>query len=262
MDKVAAQRPNGGGAAPEVTPKNIWRHPNAHPLVLSLLLLDKYGEEYLEWDAEVLRETMRKDGIQLSNSVWAKIMAVQVLLTSPSPWRQWEVFHWVARGLAGKQPNIVYLELPELGHLAAMADTAKLIDPERKPTDDIDRFIAVAAKDAGVDYLPSPLSFAQRILDDRKITCKDCGLVEQDDNDVTCVACGSSNVHKIPGPNDAVRDEAKALYEKLKHLPLEEAVDHVPHDTMGNGVYKLLTHWDYRNQVRQHLIQQLHSVAK
>ena len=261
IEKVAAQRFGTEDALPPVTKKNIWRHPSAHPLALSLLLLDKYGKEYLEWDAEVLRETLRRDDSLLSNSVWTKIQAMRVLLTVPSPWRQWETFHWAAQGLNGDPPSFVYLDQPQLGHLAVAADIMSVVDKTREFGEDLDKFVAVVLKGVGVPYAPPPLDFAQRELDDPKIECPDCGALDRDDGDVKCISCGSVNIQRVRGEFDELRDAVRSAFQKRSGLPLERAETGLKEDSVGVPTLRLLAHWDFRNQKRAQLVQQLHAIA-
>jgi hypothetical protein len=261
IEKVAAKRFGTDDDLPEVTSKNIWRHPNAHPLALALLLLDKYGKEYLEWDAPVLRETLRRDKYLVSNSVWTKIQAIRTLFNAPSPWRQWEAFHWVALGLSGEPPSFVHMERPELGHLAAAVDIMKIVDRGREFGEDVDKFVAVVLKDVGVPYAPPPLDFAQRELDDPQIECPDCGTIDRDDNDVKCIGCGSVNVRRVPGELDVLRDAIKREFQQRTGIPLEQAEAGLKEDSVGVPTLRLLAHWDYRNQIRTQLVQQLRSIA-
>lgn len=260
IEKVSERRDGNEDGLPRVTKQNIWRHPNAHPLALDLLLLERYGQEYLEWEPEALRLSLSKDGYLLSNNVWTKILAVQVLHNSPSPWRQWEVFHWVCLGLNGKPPNFVYLEQPELGHLASGVDMMKIVDRTREFTDEIDKFITVTARHDGVFYLPAPLDFAQPELDEHTYHCTNCGGDTRDDGDVKCVVCGSESIHPNPDPHHELTAETARLWNERSGMPLEHAVDGLPDTPAGNAAYLLLVHWDYRNQVRSRLVTQLRMI--
>lgn len=257
VEKTAALRFGTADELPTVTMKNIWRHPNAHPLVLTLILLDKYGNACLEWEPEALRATLRKDEILLSDSTWTKILAARVVLMSGSPWRQWEQFHWVVTGLAGKPPSFVYMERPEIGFMMAGVDTMKMMDRSRPFAEDIGKFIAASMRDRGVIYAPPPLQFAQEDLDDRHILCGNCGTKEKDDHDIKCVACGSKDLKRLPGVFDSLRDQTQKLFDARKKLPLEQAVDHLGEDAAGEAAYKLLVHNEYKNQIRAQLVAQL-----
>lgn len=244
------------------TQKDIWRHPEAHALVLTLLLLDKYGPDYLEWHPDVLKLTLDRDGIALSNRSWTKILAGRVLLSSPSPWRQWEVFHWVCRGLCGISPNFAYLEEPELHHLVVGSDIMHIVDPRRQTGEEIDKYVAATLQNDGIRYAPTPLDFAQRELDERKIRCKACGAVHRDDNDIKCITCGSDKISPEPGEFDTLRDQTKSLFEKRRNLPLEQAVVGLPEDGVGNAVYRLLVEWDAWRDGKHRMVNQLRMIGR
>jgi hypothetical protein len=260
--KTAAVQLGGRDLLPKVTAKNIWRHPNAHPLTLLLMLVDKYGQEAMEWEPEALRSTLKKDGIQLSESVWTKILAGRVVVASGSPWRQWEQFHWVSYGLAGRAPNFVYLERPEIGFLMAAVDTMKIIDRQRPFAEDIDKFVAAVLRERGIMYAPAPLDFAQYELDDRRIVCNNCGTRERDDGDIKCVACGSKDLKRLPGPFEHLRAPTKKLFDARKSQPLEAAVAGLSDSSEDRAAYKLLVHNEYRNEVRAQLLSQLRMLKK
>ncbi len=262
ISKVAAQRNGGEGELPEVTKKSLWRHPNAHPMSLLMMVLDMYGNESMEWAPETLLVTLRRDGIELSNANRTKLLASRVAVQSPSPWRQWEVFHMVSLGLAGQQPNMVYMEEPEIGHLVAGYDFMKIVDPERDTSEEVDKFVAAVFKYEGLPYAPEPLDFAQVELEERKLHCTNCDAIQKDDNDQRCITCGSPSLEKIPYEHAALRDSVASMWNSLKSQPLESAVDRVPGTAAGNAVYHLLVHWDYANQVRAQMVQQLRALSK
>ena len=250
FDKVAA-------ATPILTLKNIWRHPDAHPLVLTLLLLDKYGPDYIEWAPEVLRTTLRRDGVELSNSAYTKILAARVVLNSPSPWRQWEVFHWVCFGLAGEPPNFHYAEEPILGVLVAGYDAMRVVDPKRSTGLDVDKYVAACFRHEGSPYIPPPLHFAQRELEERKLRCKNCGALCRDDNDVRCVTCTSPDLVQVPYEYADLRDGVAALWKQRATLPLSRALQGLPDTPEGSVTAQLLSQWDYAKRVRANLVQQM-----
>ena len=254
MDKTAA-------VEPETTIGDIWKYPEAHPLILTLLLLDKYGAEYLDWHPEVLRVTMERDGVTPSNRSWNKIMAARVLFESPSPWRQWEVFHWVCRALNGETPNFSFYEMAEISHLVSGFESMKLVDPKRETNIEIDKFVAAIFKSEGIPYIPAPLDFAQRELEQPKIECTTCGAIHRDDNDTKCITCGEATLHKLPYEFESQKNECKDLFEARHKLTLEQAVDGLPDTGTGSAVYRLLVEWDAARTARTHLHQQLRLIG-
>lgn len=243
-------------------PALLYKDPDAHPLVLGLMTLDRYGQDMLDWSPEVLRVTMIRDNLQVSGASFAKLMAVRVLLQSPSPWRQWHVFHWIGRALAGLPPNFVYLERPELGHMLMCADVMKIVDPKRQTTTELDRFVAAALRQEGFVWAPESLAFAQRQLEDPRLECSTCNALFEDDNDTHCVTCGATTLRKVPYAYAALRDECLQLWAPRRTLPLERAVDGLPETAAGNLVYDLALHWDYATRVRKQLLAQMRGLAK
>lgn len=262
IDKTAAMRFGTSEPLPDVTMKNIWRHPNAHPLVLLMLVIERFGKESMEWEPETLRITLRKNDILLSESTWTKLLAGRVILQSPSPWRQWEQFHWISYGLAGRAPNFVYLERPEIGFLMSAVDQMKMVDRGRPLAEDIDKFVAAVLRESGIAYAPIPLAFAQEELNDRHLRCKDCGTHEKDDLDIKCIACGSKNLTKVDGVYEVLRDKTKTLFEVRKRMPIEQAVEGLGNSAADNACYRLLIHSEYRNQIRAQLLGQLRMLRK
>jgi hypothetical protein len=248
--------------ASPLDPSVLYKDPEAHPLALTLMALDRYGPSIMDWDPEVLRATMLRDHMQVSGAAWTKLLAARVLLASPSPWRQWEAFHWVARGLAGLPPNFTYLEMPELGHLAAAADMMKICDPKRQTSPEVDRYVAATLQHEGFCWAPDPLSFAQRALEQPQLDCSKCGALFPDDHDVRCVSCGAPGLKSVPYPHAAVRDQCDQLWVSRKSLPLERAVDGLPHDGAGNLVHDWALQWAYTERVRSSLLAQLRGLAR
>lgn len=259
LDKSAAL--SAELAATPVTIENIWRHHDAHPFVLLLLALDRYGEGVVEWLPDTVRMTFEKDGTVFSNGAFTKLLAARTLLGSPSPWRQWEVFHWVCRGLSGSAPSFVYLEEPEIGHLFVGADLLRLTEPKRKTGLEVDKYVAATFRTDGIHYAPPPLDFAQREIEQPQIQCQKCEAIHRDDNDTKCVSCGAAALKPLPYAFAASRDETKRLWEERKALPLERAVDGLPDSGAGNAVYRLLVQWDYARQIRSQMLQQLRMIG-
>ena len=257
----AIQREASAHVVPlHMTKGTIWRHPQAHPLVLTLLLLDRYGQDYLTWDADSLQMSLTKESVLLSNSAWTKIQAARVILNSPNPWRRWEVFNAVVRGLNGHQPNFQVYEPPQLGHVAAAVDMMRTVDPTRDPLDEVRKYTSVIFRDNGIPYAPAPLDYAQRELDQPKIKCRKCGTIDRDDHDIRCVACGSTDLEHIPGPYEGLRDQVKRRVDPLLGKDTKTAVRSMVENEVDVPAAKLLTHWGYRDKVRGQLLSQLHMI--
>ncbi len=244
-----------------ITKQSMWRHHDAHPLVLMLSLSDRYGSDYLTWHPEVLKTTMHRDGIQLSNPVWNKIMAGRVVLNSPSPWRQWEVFHWTCRALNGETPNFIYLEKPDLGQMAIGYDVMHTCDRARRTGTAVDKFVAACLRDDGQVLAPAPLDFATRELEDPKLRCKSCDAIHRDDNDIRCVTCGSTELKRIPFDFAALKAETESLWAVAQKQPLDAALAQLPDTVAGHSVYRLCVAWDTYKTAKANLVRQLRMIG-
>ncbi len=240
-----------------LTSANIWRHQDAHPLILVLMLLDKYGNDCIEWHPDVLKMTLDKDKIQVSNTAWSKILATRVVLASPSPWRQWNAFHWISLALNGVSPNFVFFEKPEIGFMVVAADVMKICDPARQTSDDVDKFVAAVFRDDGLVFAPPPLDICTRELEDRKLLCTDCSAIHRDDNDVKCISCGSTSLKRMAYEFEDIKAECESLWRQRSGMPLGAALQDLPDSPAGNNAYRLLIQWDHARDVRANLARQL-----
>lgn len=256
-EKTAAYAGEGRG---DVTKGNIWRHHDAHPLVLLAMVLDRYGDDSLWWEPETVRGSLERDNIALSQSAWTKILAARPLLTSPSPWRQWNAFAVTCRGLAGIAPNFVYFEEPDVGHLMAGVEMMHIVDPSRQLGDEVDAFVAAVLKDDSQPFAPPPLTEAQTLLEGRQIECKNCGAIHFDNNDVTCVTCGGKALAKIPYPFLSLKNAVESLWTQRHTFSFDRATKGLPDDAAGNCARRLFAYNEYARRIAGSLLPQLKMV--
>jgi hypothetical protein len=78
---------------------NLFQHPDAHPFVLDLALLKKYGPEWMQWEQEVLEIRILADfhTKTLSDLNADKLMAVATLHLRDDFWKDWQVFRPTCR---------------------------------------------------------------------------------------------------------------------------------------------------------------------
>jgi hypothetical protein len=187
-------------------------------------------------------------------------MAAICVLMSPSPWRQWDVFHYVCRGLSGETPSFQYVEEPEIGHLMAGYELMHQLDPAREPAVEIDKFVSAAFRNSGILYLPPPLDFAQKELEEAKLSCLDCGAIHRDDNDVRCVSCSSTKLKPIPYAYADRRDQLKGFYDRAKSLSFDDAMKIPVDEDLRNVAHQLLLHMEYAADVRRNTAHQLRAL--
>ena len=74
-------------------------------------------------------------------------------------------------------------------------------------------------------------------------------------------ATGGARTKVLPGELDDLRDSIKKEFRQRVTAPLEQAEAGLQEDSVGVPTLRLLVHWDYRNQARARLVQQLRAIA-
>lgn len=163
---------------------------DAHPVALTLVLMEKFGAEWLDWEPDTLKReilsTFRATSVSEHN--WQKIQAVRVLTSTVGFWSEWHIFEKIIQALNNNVPRFDISQRCTLSQLMAGVDIANTV---RKETygDEIQRYVAACALDEGVIYLPAPLDFAQGPLSEPTYVCRVCGNVDTDDLDGRCDFC-------------------------------------------------------------------------
>ena len=176
-----------------------FRSEQAHPIALFREVLKRYGPECLDWELAVFKRTLEKD---LKTSVASinlhKIMAAISVADTDRFWNDWQVFHFVCQCLNNNAPVASHIQDFSVGELMVAVDIANSIRKELgkasyipKFSEEIAKFIAAQALEAGVWFLPEPLEFAQAYAAKRTCVCKDCGNHQDylEKNDKICYVC-------------------------------------------------------------------------
>jgi len=91
---------------------NLFQHPDAHPFVLDLALLRKYGPDWLQWEPEVLELRILSDfrTNSLSELNADKLQAIRVVHLRDEFWKEWQVFTPCALALSGYAPDFEVIQ--------------------------------------------------------------------------------------------------------------------------------------------------------
>lgn len=140
---------------------NLFQHPDAHPYVLDLALLSKYGPQWLGWEAETLEWTIPQDfkTTGLSDLNMSKIQAVKTLHTVNSFWVDWEVFNWVTHALNGVFPDFEMMQVPTVAQCLVSADIANKIRTDVRWSEEVKGFIEQVYRFDDMFYPLPPLDF-------------------------------------------------------------------------------------------------------
>jgi len=165
---AVAEKPEHAGAEPQphttevaapttVTAANLWRHPDAHPIALDLLMLRKYGPAWLEWEAETLRALIPTDfkTPSVSELNIAKLQACRTLHLVDSFWQRWEVFIACLMPFNGEFPDFTTMPVPTVAQCLVACDIAQRIRDDVSWSSEMQAYIRVVYHHDGI-FMPLP----------------------------------------------------------------------------------------------------------
>lgn len=260
-----------------ITIKNIFTHPEAHPIVLCLVLMKVFGHAWIDWEITTIwAEITKTFQTQISEHNRVKIMCVKTLLSVDSPWNQWQVFEKIIQGLNNNIPQFEIMQAPSLEELFAGVDMINtLIAPKVKEfSSEVINYASAAVLLEELTFVPSPLEFLQPTVTQPYFECTHCGKQERlDESDGICSSCskryseegslnlqpkeltkGEDTVLQLKYPYKHIADE----WEVVKHLPSEQY--HMREDNGSIQIAKLLMARDYTNIRRTQLVNQITSL--
>jgi hypothetical protein len=163
---------------------------DAHPIALTMVLMEKFGTEWIDWESDVLKfeiiASFKANSVSEHN--WQKIQAIRLLLKTVGFWKEWHIFEKIIHALNNNIPRFDVSQRCTISQLMAGVDIVSNVRSEPFE-DEVQRYIVACAMDQGVMYLPEPLEFAQAILRETKYKCLDCGTIDTLHPDERCDFC-------------------------------------------------------------------------
>jgi hypothetical protein len=146
---------------PTVTLQNIFRHPEAHPLVLDLILLRRYGPEWLDWEPETIEAAIPTDFPtgNVSDLNLSKINACKALHLVDSFWQRWEVFTWLTMSLNGVFPDFTMMQVPTVAQMLVSVDIANKIRVDAAWSSEMQAFMKTVYMHDGILVPVPPVDF-------------------------------------------------------------------------------------------------------
>lgn len=143
--------------AETVTTKNLWRHPDAHPIALDLLMLRKYGPDWLGWEPETLQLLIPEDfnTTSLSDLNLSKLQACKALHLVDTFWQQWEVFVACLMPFNSEFPDFNIMQVPTVAQCLVACDIAARIRDDVQWSDEMKAYMRVVYEHDGI-FLPLP----------------------------------------------------------------------------------------------------------
>lgn len=162
-DPTAVTRTVDVAVPSRVTAKNVFRHPLSHPLVLDLLLIDKYGEEWLGWESETIEFRIPHDFAvdRISDLNMSKVNAMKTLHLVDSFWQRWEVFVWCTMPLNAIFPDFQYMQVPTVFQAMIAVDIANRVRSDMEWESEIKGYLSTVHLHDGILVPQSPLGFVE-----------------------------------------------------------------------------------------------------
>lgn len=257
--KIAAQVPaapagavldtSGAFAAPKpVTPRNLFSHPDTHPVVLDLALMKVFKLEWFSWLSDTLfHEIEREFKTPIAEVNRIKLMAAKTLHVTDAFWTEWEVFEKIIAGLNGIVPQMEIMQPPDLAALYAGIDIASGIRQESFD-DEVKRYCAAVIVNEGVTYAAPPLEFCQEFISGPTFRCKDCdqqgsALPPFDGHCPNCTQKFEQDKAFSLKPDPDMKDKTKGdnLVYSLTYNPQPtrhrfEELERMPYDKVGEAI--------------------------
>ena len=162
-----------------VTLSNLFRHPDAHPVVLDLCLIRKYGADWYGWEPETLELKIPQDFKvkEVSDLVFSKIQAVRALHMVDNYWRHWEVFCWCTMPLNGMFPDFEVMQVPTVAECMVSVDIANQIRSDVKWDAEIVAYLESVHRHDGIFVSQPPLDFVHIDTDGLVVDAKEIRML-------------------------------------------------------------------------------------
>lgn len=144
-----------------VSSKNLFQHPDAHPVVLDLVLLNKYGPEWFFYENELLRHRIEQDFQSASDLNYVKCLAMKTLHMVDSFWQRWEVFLFCCMPLNDMLPDYISMQVPTAAQVAVAVDIANAVRTDVEWSDEMRAYVGAVLQHDHYAVRPSLLQFAE-----------------------------------------------------------------------------------------------------
>lgn len=155
---------------------NLFQHPDSHPVVLDILLLQKYGPEWMLWEPETLQVRIPQDfrTQEVSDLNMNKIQAMVALHSVDSPWTQWEVFLWCTMATNGLFPDFEMMQVPNVAQCLVAIDIFNTVREDVKWSDEVKVYLGTVWRHEGMFCPTDPADF---VTVDKTGTDIDCAKI-------------------------------------------------------------------------------------
>ena len=139
---------------------------DVHPLKLVAELSDSFGDEWVEWEPETIRETIIKEaGVEPSDDVMSKVMAVKIVIRRPEVFfDDWQTMEKISVALNDQTPMMGMIEEVPIEWLSNAVSIVTKLAGEGDFGPEVTGYVAARLLDQGYVVAPPLLRFADAKL--------------------------------------------------------------------------------------------------
>lgn len=134
-----------------------FRSPDAHPILLDLVLLNKYGTAWLEWEIETLVLHLQQDfrTQSVADVNIEKIQACKALHLVDDFWLRWEVFLPCCSAFNSTLADFHVMQIPAVAECMVAVDIANRIRDDVQWSGEIKTYLGVVHRHTS-EFCPLP----------------------------------------------------------------------------------------------------------
>lgn len=127
------------------SPEGLVKSELAHPIALDLLMLKRFGPEWLDWDILVVERALDEAfGVRVApDHVLNKLQACRTLHVVDTFWTDWHIFSPCVMALNGAYPDFREMQTPTAGECLMAADCAVRIRDDIQYSLEVRTYIGV-----------------------------------------------------------------------------------------------------------------------
>ncbi len=140
-----------------LTRNNIFGNPEAHALVLNLLMLEHFEHAWLDFEPEAVVDEITTLFGEMHPLNFDKVMACQMCFTKEAPWDEWHYFVLVNQAFNGIPVDTQEYRPPTAIELAVTVNTLNTLDTKTSWSPEVLTFIEKALEFEQFFVAPPPL---------------------------------------------------------------------------------------------------------
>lgn len=158
-----------------VSVANVFRNPDAHPVVLDLMLLRKFNIDWLGWELETVVHRIQEEfkTPTVADINIEKLQACKALHLVDDFWLKWEVFLHCCAPFNGAFADFQRMQVPHVAECMVAVDIANRIRDDVQWSVEVKNYLAVVHRHDGILCPQPPLEFVHVDVEGLPIDCEE-----------------------------------------------------------------------------------------